>query len=316
MIFAKDFSGNSLNLGSLANCVLCPHRCGVNRIQGELGFCRAGADFSIASICRHKGEEPVISGQHGICNVFFAHCNLQCIYCQNYQISNNANIVEAWNVSLHKAVSRIVPLLENGCQSLGFVSPGHFIPQMLAIIDAVKQQGFSPVIVYNTNAYDRPETLRNLEGIVDVFLPDFKYIEPEMAYEYSGVRDYPECATGAIKEMFRQKGKRLFISDEGLAESGVIIRHLVLPTHVEESIRLLQYLADEFGTRIHLSIMAQYYPTGHVANHAKLNRRITPNEYQLVIDEMERLGFENGWVQQLESSDHYLPDFNQAEPFK
>jgi putative pyruvate formate lyase activating enzyme len=270
----------------------------------------------VASVCIHHGEEPAISGPEGICNVFFTNCNLQCIYCQNHQISNNLLSNEGYGLPLNSVVSRITSLLDRGIKRVGFVSPSHVIQQVKSIIATVESQGYKPIWIYNSNGYDKPETLRTLEGIIDVYLPDFKYSEPETAHRYSGARDYPDFARRAIQEMFRQKGSVLLKADDGTAESGIIVRHLVLPGHVENSIGVLRFLAGEISPRIHVSLMAQYYPTENVMAHPQLGRRITEEEYMQVVAEMEQLGMYNGWVQEFDSSEFYRPDFNKEHPFE
>lgn len=297
----------------LENCALCPRNCHTNRLTGKGGYCRSGESLSIASVCIHKGEEPVISGSNGICNIFFTNCNMQCIYCQNSQISSNftENRPILWD-----AVHHITAILDRGINRVGFVSPSHFVPQVKMIIKIINSLGYKPIWVYNTNGYDKAETLGTLEGIIDVYLPDFKYMDPELAWLYSGTPDYPEYAAKALKEMYRQKGASLIMDDDGNVESGIIVRHLVLPGHVENSLNVLRFLAEEISPRVHVSLMSQYYPTEQVKNHPKLNRKITAHEYRQVVDEMEKLGMYNGWVQEFESSDFYRPDFDQEHPFE
>ncbi len=245
----------------LTNCTLCPRNCGVNRFSKKLGFCKGDASFRISSVCVHKGEEPVISGGKGICNIFFPHCNLQCVYCQNFEISRNETGILPDAISLDELIRNICSVLDKTENIIGFVSPSHYIPQMLAIIRGIKETGRNPIIVYNTNGYDKVESLRLLEGIIDVYLPDFKYMDTILAHRYSQAGDYPEVASAAIKEMYRQKGSSLFLNDRGLAESGIILRHLVLPGAVNQSIEVLRYIAFEISPRLHISLMSQYYPT-------------------------------------------------------
>jgi putative pyruvate formate lyase activating enzyme len=300
---------------SLENCSLCPRKCLTNRFKGKRGYCRSGSGFEIASISLHRGEEPVISGSKGICNVFFSHCNLQCVYCQNYQISERECRVKTREYTLDEVVSSIISILESGVESLGFVSPTHMVPQMRAIIDAVHQKGLSPFIVYNTNAYDSVETLQTIEDVVDVYLPDFKYSDPELAMKWSDAPDYPQTAGLAIREMYRQKGNTIRLNENGIAENGLIVRHLVLPGSVNNSLGILRYLAEEVSTNIALSLMSQYYPIHKVSKTEPLNRKLHEEEYWQVKEEMENLGFTKGWVQDFESADFYLPDFEAERPF-
>ncbi|MFZ4521529.1 MAG: radical SAM protein [Bacteroidales bacterium] len=312
-----DFTGP---LQVLERCTQCPRNCKANRLKGRAGYCRSDASFSIASICIHKGEEPAISGPDGICNVFFAGCNLQCLYCQNHQISHTIHRMdqdnnENYQMDLPEVITRITAILDQGINRVGFVSPSHFIPQMKVIINIVESLGYNPIWVYNTNGYDNVESLKSLEGVIGVYLPDFKYSDQDLALKYSGARDYPMHAANALKEMFRQKGTPLMTDVNNVAESGIIVRHLVLPGHVANSIGVLRFLAEEISPRIHVSLMAQYYPTRWVEKHPQLGRGITSEEYQQVVNEMELLGMYNGWIQEFESSDFYRPDFNKPHPF-
>lgn len=303
-------------LEELKDCAICPHECHVNRWKSPGGICSSDASFNIASICIHKGEEPVISGPNGICNIFFTNCNLQCIYCQNHQISDIRIPRTAFSMELNDIVSEVAAILDQGINMVGFVSPSHFVPQMKIIIRAIKENGYSPKWVYNTNAYDKAATLRSLESIIDVYLPDFKYMDPLLARSLSRAGDYPETAATAIREMYRQKGSALHLSDENTADSGIIIRHLVLPGQVQNSIQVLRYIADKISPKMHISLMSQYYPTAKVIDHPFLKRELYIKEYQEVVNEMERLGLNYGWIQGIESTAHYRPDFEQHHPFE
>ena len=300
---------------SLHACRLCPRQCGVDRTLGSTGYCRSGSELNIASITLHRGEEPAIGGGRGICNVFFGHCNLRCRFCQNHQISRNERSVRGAEWTLAEVVEKIVAILDTGVGRLGFVSPSHMIPQMVAIIDAVRRRGFQPVIVYNSNGYDRAETLRALEGWVDVYLPDYKYRDPELARTLSGAADYPGVAAAALTEIYRQMGSVLHLDENGMAERGLIVRHLVLPGAVGNSLDVLRFLAATLSPRLNLSLMAQYQPTEAVVDLPPLNRRLRPEEYQRVVAEMEQLGFEHGWIQDCASADLFNPDFDRETPF-
>ncbi|MFH1119152.1 MAG: 4Fe-4S cluster-binding domain-containing protein [Bacteroidota bacterium] len=300
----------------LTNCTVCPRNCHSNRYSGSRGYCNAGAGFEIASICVHHGEEPPISGSSGICNVFFSRCNLQCVYCQNCQISSNSDRVIFRDWTLPEVIGQINHFLDAGCKTLGFVSPSHMVPQMLVIIDEIKKTGRKPVIVYNTNAYDKVDVLRNLEGIIDVYIPDFKYSDPELAGGLSDARDYPDVAERAIKEMFRQKGAPLVTDEDGQAVSGLIIRHLVLPGQVENSLNVLRFISSELSPKINVSLMSQYHPMPAVKGDLFLGRQLTAEEYFKVMAGMEKLGLDHGWVQELDSSSCYLPDFDYEHPFE
>lgn len=300
----------------LRDCVCCPRECHARRLDGELGYCRTGADFSIGAICVHRGEEPVFGGERGICNIFFTRCNLQCRYCQNRQISRNRGEILERRLWFEEVIAQVERLLEAGTRHVGFVSPSHCIPQMKALIGRLENRRPRPVFVMNTNAYDKAEVLRSLEGLVDVYLPDLKYMDSALAARSSDAADYPEIAAAALREMYRQKGSYLMLDADGRAESGLIIRHLVLPGQVENSRRCLRFIAEELSPSVHVSLLAQYQPTPEVAGDPEFSRRLRPEEYAEVVAELERLGFCRGWTQELTSAGHYAPDFAQAHPFE
>ncbi len=295
-------------------CRLCPKACGIERRTGQ-GFCGTDDGIDVASVTLHHGEEPCISGNNGICNIFFSGCNLQCLYCQNYQISRSAGRLTGTIRSLAELIKRIVCILEQGVESIGFVSPSHMVPQVKIILEALHGKGFFPIVVYNTNAYERIETLRSLEGLVDVYLPDLKYLDPELSARWSHCPDYPEVATKAVKEMYRQKGNRLIFAENGKIQSGMIVRHLVLPGYSSDSVAVFRFLAEELSNRLAISLMAQYHPTPDVLCHPPLNRRVTPWEYRRVVAAIDDFGFETGWLQESNSPDYYLPDFSLTSPF-
>jgi putative pyruvate formate lyase activating enzyme len=300
----------------LRDCALCPRECRADRAAGSLGFCGTGAGLSIGSICLHRGEEPVLGGERGICNVFFSRCNLQCVYCQNFEISRVRGEIVEREMSEGEVLAAIGGILDAGVRHVGLVSPSHVVPQALALARALAERTPRPVLVWNSNAYEKVETLRSLEGLADVLLPDLKYMDPDLAARLSGAGDYPEVAAAALKEMFRQKGTWLMLDKSGLAESGLIVRHLVLPGHVENSLRCLRFLADELSPSIWLSLLAQYEPTPAVAGDKDLGRRLRPEEYAAVLEEAERLGFHRGFTQSLDDAPPALnPDFGRDHPF-
>ena len=291
----------------------CPHLCGAQREQNDYGICNTGREFNIASIFKHHGEEPVLSGTKGICNIFFSHCNLQCVYCQNYQISDNRNAADPMN--LEEVIERVTKILDEGISLVGFVSPSHMADQVREIINVLSAKGRKPNYVWNSNGYDRVQTLRSFEDLIDVYLPDFKYSDAGLGLALSGVEDYPEKAMKAIREMIRQKGTSIMLNDEGVIESGVIIRHLVLPGHVENSKNCLRMIAEEFSASVHISLMSQYHPVSMLNDHPELQRTISKDEYEEVQDEFHKLGFFRGWSQELLSESIYNPDFNNQKPF-
>lgn len=327
----KHENNNSINpqeiLTDLSDCTVCPRNCHANRLEKPSGYCRTGAGIPIASLCIHRGEEPIISGKMGIINLFFAGCNLRCVFCQNYEISfygkpdfetvcgygTNSGI---WEWSLKELVDSIIEKLDAGYRSVGFVSPSHVVPQAVSVIRALNARGYRPVIVWNTNTYEKPETIRMLDSLVDVYLPDFKYITPTVAKELSDAEDYPLFAAAAIAEMYHQRGNQVHLSKNGTANRGLIIRHLVIPGFIEESKKVLRFIAENISTGVYISLMSQYYPTPVTKGPASLLRTLYEEEYESVKEEMYRLGFRNGWIQELESHRHYRPDFSREHPFE
>jgi putative pyruvate formate lyase activating enzyme len=300
----------------LSNCNLCPRECRVDRFAGGYGYCGADAGMNIASICIHRGEEPVISGPEGICNIFFSGCNLHCIFCQNHEISRPGRKIAGNKYTLNVTLDIIEKIISEGIKAVGFVSPSHLVPQVRSIISGLNKRGLKPVTVYNTNGYDKPEVIESLEGLIDVYLPDYKYATPETAKMMSDADDYPVVVLKALKKMYYQKGSSLITDDDGRAVSGILIRHLVLPGKVEESFRVLGSIAEELSAGVHISLMSQYHPTAYVKDHTDLGRSLYRTEYQSVVNEMEKLGFRNGWVQDMESNINYRPDFSKDHPFE
>jgi putative pyruvate formate lyase activating enzyme len=300
----------------LSHCTLCPRECGVNRFEGGTGYCRSDAGMNIASICIHRGEEPPVSGPAGICNIFFAGCNLHCIYCQNYDISRPGVEFRKNFTTLNVTLDRIEEIISDEVKAVGFVSPSHVVPQVRAIIRGLNSRGLRPITVYNTNSYDKPEVIDTLGGMIDVYLPDYKYATASLAKDFSDAPDYPELALKALRRMYYQKGSTLPMDEEGRAEGGMLIRHLVLPGHSGESKKVLESIADELSAGVHLSLMSQYHPTPYVISHPDLKRILYKKEYEAVVETMEDLGFRNGWVQDTESCRNYRPDFRKEHPFE
>ena len=308
--------------GRLAHCSSCPRACGADRRSGAAGRCGAGASAEVASVCLHRGEEPAVSGPGGIANVFFAGCNLGCSYCQNWQISRPKGTVPLAVrgtvpfASLDAVAGEVLALLEAGASAVGFVSTAHVIPQVEALARALRARGASAPFVFNTNGYESPESLDGVLGLMDVCLPDFKYSDPELAARLSGARDYPSVALDALRRIFARTGPELVLDDAGVARRGLIVRHLVLPGRVENSLQCLRLIARELSPAVWLSLMSQYQPTPAVSGDPDLGRRLRPEEYQAVLDEADRLGFENGWRQELASAADWNPDFDREEPFR
>jgi putative pyruvate formate lyase activating enzyme len=219
-------------------------------------------------------------------------------------------------MEIGEVLDHVEEILSHDINAVGFVSPSHVIPQVRSIIKGLNLRGLKPITVYNTNGYDRPEAIRSLSGLIDVYLPDYKYCTPKIAFEYSDSINYPEVTFKAVKEMYFQKGSTLRVDKSGRAENGMLIRHLVLPGHAEESKKVLRTIAEELSPGIHLSLMSQYHPTGFVINHPLLSRTLYRSEYDSVVKEMEVLGFRNGWIQDMDSFQNYRPDFSMEHPFE
>ena len=268
-------------------------------------------------MCLHRGEEPPLNP---IVNVFFAHCNLQCVYCQNWQVSGLVEEGKWETESVETLADRICKELSTfnsqlSTPMLGLVTAAHYADHIPALLEAVRRRGFTPTVVYNSSDYESVETLRSLEGQVDVYLPDFKYMDSALAKAYSHAEDYPAVAQAAIREMRRQVGGGLKVDADGRAYRGLIVRHLVLPGAVDNSLRCLDWLADEFPFGLHLSLMAQYFPP-RPGLPSPLDRCVTSEEYGAVVAHAEALGLTDGWIQELEARDNYRPDFDNADnPF-
>lgn len=258
----------------------------------------------------------MIGGIDGICNIFFAGCNLRCVFCQNHEISQPCRKTENFMHDKESVLGRISAILSTGINSVGFVSPSHMVPQMKEIISGIHSTGYRPVLIYNTNSYDKVETIKALDGLIDVYLPDFKYVTPALSKALSGAGDYPEIALRAIKEMYRQMGSTLITDENGKAERGMLIRHLVLPGHVEESKKVLDAIAEELSPGVNISLMSQYHPMHKAASFPPLDRSLHKSEYDAVVSYMNELGFRNGWVQEMDSNENYLPDFSKEHPFE
>ncbi len=316
MITAETLAERAIILREMLRaCTLCPHRCRVNRLAGELGRCRSGAQARVASSCAHHGEEPCLSGTGGAGTVFLSGCNLQCVYCQNHQISQG-------DISAYPACDKeqladlFLALQAQECHNLDWVSPTHLVSQLVEALVIARDNGLRLPVVYNSNGYEELATLQLLEGIVDIYLPDLKYADAGTAARYSAVPDYPDIAISAIKEMFRQVGT-LQINDDGIATRGVIVRHLVLPHHLAGSRVALRRLAEEVSPDITVSLMAQYYPTHRAGEFPELARPLTVAEYEDALDDFAEAGLKNGWSQELDgAAEYYQPDFTRDIPFE
>lgn len=297
----------------LAACDLCPQRCGVDRLSGQVGLCRTGELAPIAHAGLHFGEEPPISGTRGSGTIFFANCNLRCVFCQNYQISQCADQISIQEMPPDALAAKMLALQRIGAHNINLVSPSHVVAQIAEALVIARRQGLGIPTLYNTNGYDSTGSLRALDGLIDIYLPDIKYSSDEVARAYSGAKGYVVANRAAIEEMSRQVGN-LAVDDDGIALSGVIVRHLVLPNSLAGSRESLDFLAS-LSRDIVVSLMSQYAPQFKACGMPPLDRRITPAEYQEVVDYAWDLGLENCLVQEMKSSDTFLPDFRDDNPF-
>jgi putative pyruvate formate lyase activating enzyme len=294
----------------LAACDICPRGCGVNRLEDERGFCHSGLLPIVASVCAHHGEEPVLSGTRGSGAIFLGNCNMRCVYCQNHQISQDYKAQKRHEVETGVLAEHMLFLQDElGCHNINFVSPSHFVPQLVrAVLEAVPL-GLRLPLVYNTSSYDSVATLRELDGIISVYLADLRYASNKWGRRFSKAPGYVERARAAIREMYRQVGN-LLVDEENIAQKGLIVRHLILPNGIAGSRDSLGWLVGEVSPRVAVSLMSQYFPAHLAPRLPLLSRTITSEEYDEVSDLVEELGIENGWMQAMDASADYRPDFS------
>ena len=291
----------------MKECRVCPRNCGADRLSDQKGFCRAGAEIILARAALHMWEEPCISGKEGSGAVFFSGCSLGCKFCQNRQISRGQT---GKKVTADRLADIFLELQQQKANNINLVTAGHFLPQVAEAIEKSRNRGLQIPVVYNSSGYEKSEMLKLLEGLVDIYLPDFKYMDPELAEKYSYARDYPEVAKEALKEMVRQTGTPEF-DRRGIMKKGVIVRHLLLPGHVKDSRRVLEYLLSTYGKEIYISLMNQYTPMPAMKDDPRLSRKVTDREYQRLIDYGIQLGLENGFIQEGETAkESFIPEFN------
>ena len=290
----------------LEKCTICPHNCGINRQKEQVGRCKSKDTVKIALYSTHNFEEPCISGKNGSGTVFFSNCNLNCVFCQNYEISQKGKGKE---ITIEELAEIFIKQQENNVENINLVTPTSYVPQIIEAIKIAKNNGLKIPIVYNTNGYEKVETIKMLEGYIDIYLPDLKYSDNLLAKRLSKVDNYFEIATNAIKEMYRQVGKPIF-NDNGIMQKGMIIRHLVLPNHILNSRRVLKWINDNMN-EVYVSIMAQYFPTFKAKEIDDINRKLTKEEYQEIEKYLYRLNLENGYIQELgEHEEEYVPNFD------
>ena len=279
----------------LDRCNICPHNCNINRNVGKIGRCRATDKIKIALYTIHNFEEPCVSGEKGSGTVFFSNCNLNCVFCQNYEISQ---LGKGKEITIEDLANIFLKQQEKGVENINLVTPTSYVPQIIEAIKIAKKEGLNLPIIYNTNGYENIETIKMLEGYVDIYLPDLKYAENKLAKEYSKIDNYFEIATDAIIEMVKQVGIPK-LDERGIMKKGVMVRHLVLPNNIENSKKVLKWLVKNLPKEIYISVMAQYFPTYKAKEIEKINRKLTNEEWREIEDYIQYLGIENGYVQEL-----------------
>jgi len=291
----------------LKDCTLCPRECHIDRTAGKRGYCKASDELVVARAALHMWEEPCISGVEGSGTVFFSGCALGCIYCQN---SNIAKGLAGKVISIDRLAEIFLELQDKGANNINLVTPSHYIPHIIEALDISRKKGLNLPVVYNCSGYEKVESLKLLNGYVDVYLPDFKYMSNEPAVKYSNCKDYFPVASKAIEEMVRQVGEASF-NERGIMKKGVIVRHLTLPGYLEDSKRIIKYLYETYGDRIYISIMNQYTPIVTNEQYPELNRKITDEEYEELVDYAIEIGVEKGFIQEGETAlESFIPEFN------
>jgi len=290
----------------LESCNLCPNNCNINRNKYK-GKCGAGAKIKVALASLHYYEEPCISGESGSGTVFFSNCNLECVFCQNYKISTEGYGKE---IEIEDLANIFISLQNKNANNINLVSPTPYVPQIIEAIKIAKKNGLNIPIIYNSGGYENVETIKMLDGYIDVYLPDLKYAENTLASKYSNANNYFEHSTKAILEMYKQVGSPVF-DENGLIQKGLIIRHLVLPSHMENYKKVLKWINDNIDKGVYVSIMAQYFPTGNAGKFKEINRKLTEKEYREKEEYLYSLEIENGYMQELEEhEEEYVPNFD------
>lgn len=290
----------------LSSCTICPHNCKVNRNNGQIGRCRSGNKVKIALASVHNYEEPCISGKNGSGTIFFSNCNLSCIYCQNYKISQ---LGKGYELSVEELANIMLEQQEKGVNNINLVTPTMYAYQIIEAIKIARKNGLNIPIVYNTNGYENVKTIQDLNGYIDIYLPDLKYYSNELSKKYSKVDNYFKYTTEAIKEMYRQVGCPVF-DEKGIIQKGLIIRHLVLPNHLQNSKHVLKWIKENMPEDTYVSVMAQYFPTYKAKEDDLINRKLTKKEYKEIEEFLYTLDLKNGYMQELgEHEEEYVPDF-------
>lgn len=294
----------------LKSCNICPHKCGVNRLNGIKGRCKCDNKIKIALASVHNYEEPCISGKNGSGTVFFSNCNLNCIYCQNYEISQ---LGKGKEITIQHLAQIFIKQQEKNVNNINLVTPTMYVPQIIEAIKIARKKGLNIPIIYNSNGYENVETIKKLKGYIDIYLPDLKYYSNEIAKKYSKIDNYFETAISAIKEMQKQVGNPIF-NEDGIIQKGVIIRHLILPHHLLNTKNILKYVKENFDEDTYISIMAQYFPTYKAKEDKLINRKLTKKEYKEIENYLYLLNLKNGYIQDLgEHEEEYVPNFDLSE---
>ena len=294
----------------LKSCNICPHKCGVNRLNGIKGRCKCDNKIKIALASVHNYEEPCISGKNGSGTVFFSNCNLNCIYCQNYEISQ---LGKGKEITIEHLAQIFIKQQEKNVNNINLVTPTMYVPQIIEAIKIARKKGLNLPIIYNSNGYENVETIKKLNGYIDIYLPDLKYYSNEIAKKYSKIDNYFETAISAIKEMQKQVGNPI-LNEEGIIQKGVIIRHLILPHHLLNTKNILKYVKENFDENTYISIMAQYFPTYKAKEDKLINRKLTKKEYKEIENYLYLLNLKNGYIQELgEHEEEYVPNFDLSE---
>ena len=290
----------------LEKCEICPHKCNVNRENGQTGRCKCNDKIKIALVSTHEYEEPCISGKNGSGTVFFSNCNLNCMYCQNYEISQ---LGKGREITIEELADIFIKQQAKGVNNINLVTPTMYAYQIIEAIKIARKSGLNLPIIFNTNGYERVETIKALDGYIDVYLPDLKYYSDTLSKKYSNVDKYFEVATKAIKEMYRQVGQATF-NEKGIIQKGVIIRHLILPNHLQNTKHILKWIKENLGD-IYVSIMAQYFPTYKAKGDSLIGRKLTKKEYKEIENFLYTLELQNGYIQELgEHEEEYVPEWD------
>ncbi|MDO5521015.1 MAG: radical SAM protein [bacterium] len=298
---------NKSSLELLDECKICPRQCKVNRNQGKKGYCKESSTVCISRAALHMWEEPCISGEEGSGAVFFSGCAMRCVFCQNHSISDGTVGKE---VSIERLAEIFIELQQKGANNINLVTPSHYVVQVIEALKLAKAKGLTLPIIYNSSGYEKVETIKMLEGYIDIYLPDFKYMDEHLAKRYSNAKGYSTYAKAAIKEMVRQVGEPVF-DERGIMKKGVIVRHLALPNAEEDSKAIIRYLYETYQDNIFISIMNQYTPLEGVKDYPEINRKLTDKEYDLLVDYAIDLGVENGFIQEGETQDEsFIPSFD------